>query len=177
MSEKPEKRCTRLELADRFEIMARELRSGKLELEGYSGEIPESVELKFHVKEKRGELRCKIELRWSSLGAYAQAERHAIDEWQSSFKQVKKQLAVTFKQPKKGVQEPLAPGDASLKAFAAASQAFAATAATEWPEGTQEYMGHLENLLRAVEQREHEAVLHELQDLERCMVTCHREHR
>ena len=177
MSEKPEKTCTRLELADRFEAMARELRSGKLEIEGYSGEIPESVGLKFHVKEKRGEIRCKIELRWSALPAYAQAERHAIDEWQSSFKQVKKQLALTFKQLKKTATPSLSAEDATLSAFAAASQAFAAIATAEWPEGTQEYMAHLENLLRAVEQRDQEAVRHELQDLERCMVTCHREPR
>ena len=99
MSEKPEKTCTRLELADRFEAMARELRSGKLEIEGYSGEIPESVGLKFHVKEKRGEIRCKIELRWSGLAAYAQAERHAIDAWQGSFKQIKRQLGVAENRP------------------------------------------------------------------------------
>jgi XXXCH domain-containing protein len=177
MSEKPEETCTRLELADRLEVMARELRAGKLELEGYSGEIPESVELKFHVKEKRGEIRCKLEFRWSSLAAYPQAERHAIDEWQNSFKQVKKQLALTFKQLKQSAQAPLSAEDASLKAFAAASQNFAVIASAEWSEGTKEYMAHLKNLLRAVEQQEQEAVLHELQDLERCMVTCHREHR
>jgi XXXCH domain-containing protein len=177
MSEKLGKTCTRWALADRLEQLARQLRSGKLELDEYSGEIPESLEMEFHVREKKAQIRCKLEFRWSSLGGYAGAEQHEIRQWQNSFKQVKKPLAQSFKQLKKNAQGQLTAEDPSLQAFVAASRAFAAVAAPEWPEAIQEYLAHLENLMRATEKQEQESILHELQDLENNMISCHRELR
>lgn len=176
-SEELDGTCSRIELADRLERLARELRSGKLEWDEYSSDIPDSMGVKFHVKEKKGEIRCKLDFRWSSLAGYAAAEQREILRWQGSFKQVKKQLAQSFKELKRSAQGQLNGHDPTLQAFVAASRAFVAIAEEEWPEATRAYQAHLENLVRAVEQSEQETVKHELQDLETSMVTCHRELR
>ncbi len=177
MSEKLEKTYTRTEMADRLEHLSQQIRSGKLELDEYSGTIPEALGLKLHLKEKKGEMRCKLELRWSTLAGYDEAERHEVQQWQTSFKQIKKELARSFKELKRAAQGEMRSDHASLQAFVASSRAFAAIAAPQWPEATQAYLSHVDNLLRAVDSRLQESILHELQDLENDMVSCHRELR
>jgi XXXCH domain-containing protein len=177
MSEELKKTCTRTELADRLEKLAHQFRSGKLRWEEFSGDIPDSVELEFHIKEKKGQIRCKLDFRWSSLAGYAAAEQSEILNWQGSFKQVKRLLSQSFKELKRRTQGVLTAHDPSLQDFMAASRAFVAIAKQEWPEATHAYQAHLDNLVRHVERGDEEAIDHEIQDLEISMVTCHRELR
>ena len=81
MSEELKKTYTRTELADRLEKLAHQFRSGKLGWEEFSGDIPDSVELEFHIKEKKGQIRCKLDFRWSSLAGYAAAEQSEIQNF------------------------------------------------------------------------------------------------
>ena len=45
----------------------------------------------------------------------------------------------------------------------------------EWQEAMNEYLYHLENLIRAVERQQFEVVEHELRDLRTRWVACHRD--
>ena len=177
MSEQLKKTCTRTELAHRLEELAHQFRSGKLGWEEFSCDVPDSVELEFHIKEKKGQIRFKLDFRWSSLAGYAAAEQSEILQWQGSFKRVKRQLSQSFKELKRRAQGVLTAHDPSLQAFLVASQAFVAIAEQEWPEATHTYQAHLDNLVRHIEKGDEEAIEHELQDLETSMVTCHRELR
>ena len=177
MEEKLEKTCTREEMADTLEKLAAQLRSGSTEIEQQVRQVPENLEMKLHVKEKKGRVRYKVEWNWSSLEDYDEAARGQLLEQRQSFKQIKKNLAMAFKQLKRALPEGAAPDDAVVREFMVSTRAFVALAEPEWRQPAEEFMGHLENLLRALESGQRESVLHEMTDLENRMVACHREFR
>ena len=112
MEEKLEKTCTREEMADILEKLAAQLRSGSAEIEQQVRQVPENLEMKVHVKEKKGRVRYRVEWRWSSLEDYDEAARGQLLEQQQSFKQIKKNLALAFKQLKRALPEGVSPDDA-----------------------------------------------------------------
>jgi XXXCH domain-containing protein len=177
MEEKFERTCTREEMADTLEKLAAQLRSGSTEIEQQVRQVPGNLEMKLHVKEKKGRVRYKVEWNWSSLEDYDEAARGQLLEQRQSFKQIKKNLALAFKQLKRALPENVSPDDAVVREFVVSTRAFVALAEPEWRQPAEEFMGHLENLLRALESSQRESVLHELTDLENRMVACHREFR
>ena len=177
MEEKLEKTVSREEMADTLEKLAAQLRSGSAQIDQQVRQVPKNLEMKLHAKEKKGRVRYRIEWHWSSLEDYDEASRGQLLEQRQSFKQIKKNLAITFKQLKQALRETVSPDDTVVQEFMVSTRAFVALAEPEWRQPAEEFMGHLENLLRALESGQRESVLHEMTDLENRMVACHREFR
>jgi len=166
---------SRRELADHLEALVSQLRAGLVEVDGQSWQVPESLEIKKTVKEKKGMMRYKLEWQWPTLADYDQSTQQEAVRWQNGFKQVKKDLALSFKQLRQAVGQGLLPDKQVLDEFAAHSRVFTSMAEPEWEESAQEFMEHLENLYRSVELKQMELVAHELNDLQNRMKACHRE--
>jgi XXXCH domain-containing protein len=177
MEEQIEGNVTREALAEVLEKWATQLRSGQITADGQAHQIPDDLEVRIQVRQKKGEVRCKFEWRWPLAASAAEAARPEAAQWQSQFKRVKKDLAVSFKQLKRSAAQRLSPDDVALQQFDENSRALVALAEPGWQQAAQEYLGHLENLLRAVRLGEQNSVLHEIEDLEQRMVACHREFR
>lgn len=167
--------CTRHELADYLETLASQLRSGMVQVADASWQVPESLEIKKAVKEKKGTIKYKLEWQWPTLAEYDEGAQQETVRWQTSFKQVKKDLARSFKELRQAVNEGQFPDKQILDDFAAHSRIFADMAEPDWQESAQEFMEHLENLYRSIELKEMELVAHELNDLQNRMKACHRE--
>ena len=175
MKSKIEKEFNRAELADYLEKIAQHLRNGKFEAEGRQWSVPESFEARIKHKEKKGRIETKLRWRWSTLAEYEPAAREEVTRWQESFKTIKKRLAKEFKVLQSEVQNGNLPNAASLAAFVKDSERMADFAEPEWQEAMHEYMDHLENLKRAVSNRQIEDVEHELRDLRTRWAACHRD--
>jgi len=175
MKNKIEKAFKRLELADYLEKIAGELRKGTLETEGRQWSIPESIDAKIKHKEKKGRIETKLKWRWSTLSDYDPVDREEVTRWQDSFKTLKKQMATEYKLLEKAVAGGGYPGEAILEEFITHSNEMARFADPEWQEAMIEYQDHLENLKRAVENKQLEVVHHEIRDLRARMKACHRD--
>ena len=167
--------CTRGELADYLEALASQLRSRMVQVADASWRVPESLEIKKAVKEKKGSIKYKLEWQWHTLADYDEGAQQETERWQTSFKQVKKDLARSFKELRQAVNEGGLPDKRLLDDFAAHSRTFTDMAEPEWQESAREFMEHLENLYRSVEVKQMELVAHELDDLQNRMKSCHRE--
>jgi XXXCH domain-containing protein len=177
MEEQIEGNVTREALAEVLEKWAMQLRSGQVAAGGQAQQIPDDLEVKIQVRQKKGEARCKLEWRWPLLTDASEPAQHEALRRETQFKRVKKDLAVSFKQLKRSVPQGISSNDPALQQFVENSRALVALAEPEWQQAAQEYLGHLENLLRAVRLGEQSSVLHEIEDLEQRMVACHREFR
>ena len=175
MKNKIEKAFKRLELADYLEKIAGELRKGTLETEGRQWSIPESIDAKIKHKEKKGRIETKLKWRWSTLSDYDPVDREEVTRWQDSFKTLKKQMATEYKLLEKAVAGGGYPGEAILEEFITHSNEMARFADPEWQEAMIEYQDHLENLKRAVANKQLEVVHHEIRDLRARMKACHRD--
>jgi XXXCH domain-containing protein len=175
MKNKIEKAFKRLELADYLEKIAGELRKGTIETEGRQWSIPESIDAKIKHKEKKGRIETKLKWRWSTLSDYDPVDREEVTRWQDSFKTLKKQMATEYKLLEKAVAGGGYPGEAILEEFIKHSNEMARFADPEWQEAMIEYQDHLENLKRAVENKQLEVVHHEIRDLRARMKACHRD--
>ena len=175
MKSKIEKEFNRLELAEYLEKIAKDLRSGNIEAEGRQWSIPESITTKIKHKEKKGRIETKLKWRWSTLGDYEPDAREEVTRWQDSFKALKKRMAKEYKVLEKSVAEGGYPDDAILDEFIDHSNEMARFADPEWQEAMIEYQDHLENLKRAVENRQLEVVHHEIRDLRARLKACHRD--
>ena len=175
MKNKIEKAFNRLELADYLEKIAGELRSGTLEADDRQWSIPESIDAKIKHKEKKGRIETKLKWRWSTLSDYDPVDREEVTRWQDSFKTLKKQMATEYKLLEKAVAGGGYPGEAILEEFIKHSNEMARFADPEWQEAMIEYQDHLENLKRAVENKQLEVVHHEIRDLRARMKACHRD--
>jgi XXXCH domain-containing protein len=175
MGEKEEKTITRLELADYLKNLSEQLRRGALEIHGRHWTVPENLDVQMEFKEKKGHLGAKLSWSWSTLADYDRPSREEVSRWQESMKTVKKRLGASFKALQQAVSQGGFPDDRTLDDFVAGSQAFAAMAEPDWQGEMQEYLDHLANLQHAVANRQQEAMLHELRDLQACMSSCHRE--
>lgn len=177
MKTKIKETYTRQELADYLEKLSSQLRAGAVEVGGESWHVPESIRVSRGIKEKKGFISCKLEWQWPSLLDYDEARQKEVLQWQTSFKQVKKDLARSFKQLRQAINDGLPPDKAILDEFAAHSRSFVALADPEWQDEANEYMDHLDNLFRSIELNHRESVVHELNDLQNRMIACHKEFR
>lgn len=175
MKNKIEKPFDRLELADYLEKIAGELRSGTVEADGRQWSIPESIDAKIQHKEKKGRIETKLKWRWSTLRDYDPVDREEINRWQDSFKTLKKRMATEYKMLEKAVAGGGYPGEAILEEFIKHSNEMVRFADPDWQDAMIEYQDHLENLKRAVENKQLEVVHHEIRDLRARMKACHRE--
>jgi XXXCH domain-containing protein len=175
MKSKIEKAFKRMELADYLEKIAGEIRSGTLEADGRQWSIPESIDAKIKHREKKGRIETKLKWRWSTLSDYDPADREEVTRWQDTFKALKKRMAAEYKALEKAVAGGSYPDEAILEEFIAHSNEMARFADPEWQEAMIEYQDHLENLKRAVENKQLEVVHHEIRDLRARMKACHRD--
>ena len=175
MKHKIEKEFNRLELAEYLEKIAGALREGAIETDGRRWSIPELIATKIKHKEKKGRIETKLKWRWSTLSDYEPADREAVTRWQDSFKTLKKRMATEYKMLEKAVAGGRYPEEATLAEFIEHSKEMAKFADPEWQEAMIEYQDHLENLKRAVANRQLEVVQHEMRDLRARMKACHRD--
>jgi XXXCH domain-containing protein len=177
MKNKIEKKFNRLELADYLEKIADELRSGTIETDGRQWSIPESIQAKVKHKEKKGRIETKLKWRWSTLSDYEPEAREEVTRWQDTFKALKKRMAAEYRVLEKAVAGGNYPDQATLEQFINHSNEMARFADPEWQEAMIEYQDHLENLKWAVQNKQLEAVHHEIRDLRARMKACHRDYK
>ena len=175
MADKIEKQFSRNALADYLQAMADQLRAGRLSSEGGIWNVPEVVEVKNQLKEKKGRMEFKLNCRWSTLGDYSQQDRDQINDWHKSMKTVKKRMGSSFKAVAETAAKGIFPDKKSIADFVATSKIFAASADPEWSGAMAEYMDHLENFIRAVDEQQLEVMRHEVRDLQYRMKACHKE--
>ena len=175
MKNKIEKAFNRLELAAYLEKIAGDLRSGTLEADGRQWSIPESIDAQIKHKEKKGRIEAKLKWRWSTLNDYDPADREEVTRWRDTFKALKKRMAVEYKTLEKAVAAGGYPDEAVLEEFIVHSNEMSRFADPEWQEAMIEYQDHLENLKRAVADKQLEVVHHEIRDLRARMKACHRD--
>jgi len=175
MGEKTEQTLTRLELADYLQNLSEQLRRGVLETHGRRWTVPDNLDVRLELKEKKGYLAAKLNWSWSTLEDYDRPAQEAVSRWQDSMQAVKKRMGASFKALQQLVRQGGFPDDKTLADFVAVSQAFAALAEPDWQGAMQEYLDHLANLQHAVANRQQEVMLHELRDLQAAMSSCHRE--
>ena len=109
------------------------------------------------------------------MSDYEPAAREEVTRWQDTFKALKKRMAADYKVLEKAIAGGSYPDDAILKEFINHSNEMAKFADPEWQEAMIEYQDHLENLKRAVENKQLEVVPHEIRDLRARMKACHRD--
>jgi XXXCH domain-containing protein len=175
MADKIEKEFRRDEFADYLFTLAEQIRTGRLSSEKGMWTVPEKFGAKIRLKEKKGRIELKLNCRWSTLGDYTQQDRDQINDWRKSMKTVKKRMGTSFKEVTKAAENGVFPEKKSLDDFIATSRIFAESADPEWSEAMAEYMDHLENFIRAVEEQQFEVMLHEIRDLQYRMKACHKE--
>lgn len=177
MKKKIEKEVRPEEMADYLKEIAEQLKSGELEVNGRRWSVPEKLDAKIKHQEKKGRFTSKIKIHWSSLADYDAAAKDDVICWEASFKSLKKRMGGQFKAMQKDVDSGRYPANDTLMDFVRDSLEMARTADAEWQDSMTEYLDHLENLQRAVENQQMEVVRHELRDLRYRMKQCHREYK
>jgi XXXCH domain-containing protein len=175
MKKKEEKCLPRLELANYLQSLSEQLRKGSLESEGRQWTVSEKVWSEIKLKEKKGFIKAKISLSWSTEPDYDQTALADLKKWQSSMKGVKKRLTASFKAFNHAAGQGKFPDQQTLTEFIESSRALEQLADPDWQEAMAVYLDHLTKLQRAVENQEFSTMYHQLQELQTCMVDCHRE--
>jgi XXXCH domain-containing protein len=175
MADKVEKQFGRNELADYLTALAEQFRAGKLSSDKGIWTVPEKFDAKIQLKEKKGRMQFKLNWSWSTLGDYSQQDRDRVNVWHASMKTVKKRMGSSFKAVTKSAENGVFPEKKYIEDFVATSRIFAESAEPEWSDAMDEYMDHLENFIRAVEEQQLEVMLHEIRDLQYRMKACHKE--
>jgi XXXCH domain-containing protein len=175
MGEKKARPMQHEELADMLEKLAGQLRSGGINAGPDVWELPDNLKIRIRIKEKYGARHGKLEWFWppSSKEHGEQTQEKEVRS-KSELKEVKKSLARSFKELKRVAEQTDYPGEKILEEFLAHSRAFAALAEPEWEVALKAYADHVENLRRAVHGGDKQSVIHELNDLQRQMVDCHK---
>ncbi len=173
MSEKVERKFTRLELADYLLRLSQELRAGSLEVEGRMVAVPEELGAEIHLKEKHGLTITKLSWGWPTAGTPGTARSPAETRQPLSFGAVKKRLGAIFGQLHRSAGQGQFPGQATLEEFFAVSRDFAALTAPEWAEPMRAYLEQVANLQQAAAAGQVDAALREIKNLHQSMTTCH----
>ena len=92
MKETIDKELTRDALAEHLLVLAEQLKKGGLTMERRTWTVPDNLNVKIKVKEKKGRISYRLSCQWSTLGDYDVAERDKVDQWTKSLKSVKKEL-------------------------------------------------------------------------------------
>lgn len=145
-----------------------------LEAEGRTWTIPESLDTKIQFKEKKGRISAKLSWHWNTLRDYDKASREEVTRWKTSLKTLKKKLTTSFKRLKEVARRGDFPDKQMLVEFQGLCMAFSKMTEPEWEEAMKEFMDHLENLQRAIEDGQLEIMRHEIRDLGSRMRECHR---
>jgi XXXCH domain-containing protein len=174
MGEKSEKRCSRMELADFLASLAQQLRTGVMEAQGRGVRVPEEVEAKIHLEEKKGRFEGKISWRWPSPGEAGRVSGKAAP-LPGSLKEIKGRMGSAFAEIKKAAGQGEYPDGKTLKDFVESSQKFREWARPEWQEAMEQFLDHVKNLQAAVDRGEREAMVRALEALAKSMALCHRE--
>jgi XXXCH domain-containing protein len=170
-----ERAVDRSELAEYLERLAAQIREGRFRAEGRDWEIPDQLDVKIHIKEKKGRLSGKLRWQWSTLGDYDLSARQEVSRWQDSLKTVKRRLSAIFKEVEQIVQKGDIPDAELVAQFVEVSEAFASLAEPDWEAALREYMDHLESFETAVKEQRQGALPHEVRDLRNRMKACHQE--
>ena len=174
MEETHEELTHTLELAERLEEMARQLRQGQFETEGRRWPVPETLKSKIKVVEKKGRLQTRLKFQWSTVEHYAPPEKAALKDWESRFKKVKKQLARSFKALSQAAGRNTLPDPGIVDHYMRDSASFEAISRTQWTEEMAVYRDHVQNMQRAVDDGRLADFQHEVRDLRTAMLMCHR---
>lgn len=177
MGKKIERGFLREELADYLENLAQQLRSSSFEVEGTQRGVPDHLETKIEVKEKKGCVNAKVRFRWSVLNEYDEKTQAQMARQQKDFREVKNQLAEVFSELLDLAQMWVLPAESKVMRFMELSKEFAGFADPDWESEMQEYLDHLDNLYLALQNRQLEMFQHELRDLKILVKACHRENR
>jgi XXXCH domain-containing protein len=170
------KEClNRLELADYLQSLSDQLRQGSLEFGDRQWIVPEEIWNEIKLKEKKGYIKAKISLSWPTEQDYDQEAKKELAEWKESIKEVKKRLTDSYKKVLQAAEQGQFPDQQSMDEFVKSSEDFGKIADPDWQEAMKFYLDHLANLQRAVGNQDRETMLHELRDLEICMIDCHRD--
>jgi XXXCH domain-containing protein len=175
MADKIEKEFDRNEFADYLADLAEQIQGGRLASDRGAWTVPEKFEAKVRVKEKKGRLALKLNFHWSTLADYSSEDRKQVTQWHRSMKAVKKRMGSSFKEVVRAAGKGEFPAAEALDDFVATSRVFAESVDPEWGAAMDEYMDHLENFIRAVQDRQLEQMRHEIRDLQYRMKACHRE--
>ena len=177
MKDKVERGFRRRELADYLEKLAQQLRSGSFAVEGKNWGVPEQLDTKIEINEKKGCINAKLRFRWSVMNEYDENTRAKILRRQKDFKELKNQLAEVFSELLALAQLWVLPAESKVMRFVELSREFAGFADPDWEGEMKEYLDHLDNLCRALKNGQLEMFLHELRDLKVLVKACHRENR
>ncbi|MCU0588140.1 MAG: hypothetical protein MUF52_08280 [Syntrophobacteraceae bacterium] len=165
-------------LADYLQNLTDQVRKGRFPFGPEVVELAEDLEVRLSLKEKKHSVACKLEWsRGAPEGQRAPGGRPEVPSPPGSFRHVKKDLARAFRAIKAAVSEGGTPDEGLLAEFEGLSRAFAARAEPEWERAAREYLGHMENLFRSLRDGRREAAMHEIQDLQARMVSCHRDYK
>ena len=168
-------RLGRAELIQALEDLVHQLKTGTLTFEGRQWTVPETLQAHIDLKEKKGRLTCKLKWRWSTLDDYEVARREKVTHWQSNFKDIKKQMGKSFAALVKASKQNAFPSTDALQQFIDQSKTFAQMADPDWQSAMDEYLDHIENLKRAVQDRRMQDFQHELRDLGARKTMCHKD--
>ena len=177
MVERIERRFGREELADYLENLAQQLRQCSFEVGGTQRGVPEHLDTKIEIKEKKGCINAKVRFRWSILDEYDEKTRAQMLRRQTEFKEVKNQLAEVFSELLNLAQFWVLPPESKVLRFVELSQEFSGFTDPDWDSDLQEYMYHVQNLHMAVKNRSLDEFERELRDLKVLVKACHRENR
>jgi amphi-Trp domain-containing protein len=157
MEDKVKRSFQRQELADYLENLAQQLRRGSFEVEGKPWGVPELLDTKIDIQEKKGCVNAKVRFRWSVLDEYDEKTRSRMIRRQQDFKDLKNQLTEVFSELLGLAQLWVLPAD--------------------WETEMKEYLDLVDNLYDTLKKGQMEMFLHILSDLKALVRTCHRENR
>jgi XXXCH domain-containing protein len=176
MEDKIEREFRRQELADFLENLARQVRSGSFQVQGTQREVPERLETKIELKEKKGRVIAKVRFRWAVLAEYDDKTRAEMVRRQEDFKALKNQLAEMFSDLLNSAELGLFPAESKMMQFVALSKEFSGLADPDWESEMQEYLDHVDNLYLSWKNKQLEMFHHELRDLKVRVKACHQEY-
>ncbi len=177
MEDKIEREFLRQELSDYLENLAQQIRSGSFQVQGTRRGVPEQLETKIEVKEKKGRVSAKVRFQWSVLDEYDDKTRAKLMRRQKDFKGIKKQLAEVFSELLESAEQWVLPPESKVLSFVELSKEFSGLADPDWDSEVQEYLDHVENLYLALKNGQVEMFQHELRDLKIIVKACHVENR
>ena len=177
MEDKVKRDLPRQELADYLEKLAQQLRRGSFEVEGKPWDVPESLDTKIEIQEKKGCVNAKVRFRWSVLDKYDEKTRAGMIRRQQDFKDLKNQLTEVFSELLGLAQLWVLPPESKVMRLVELSRELAKFADPDWETEMKEYLDLVDNLYGALKKGQMELFLHILSDLKTLVRTCHRENR
>jgi XXXCH domain-containing protein len=177
MEDKVKRGLPRQELADYLEKLAQQLRRGSFEVEGKPWNVPERLDTKIEVQEKKGCVNAKVRFRWSVLDEYDEKTRSRMVRRQQDFKDLKDQLTEAFSELLGLAQLWVLPAESKVMRFVELSKELNSFADPDWETEMKEYLDLVNNLHDALKKGQMEMFLHVLSDLKGLIRTCHRENR